>query len=395
MVRSPDAPVEAPKFLGHGKCETSHHQGTIRGPNGSATADAEIIGAQVWGIVQATYSDDFTDMRGVSIGMDKVESAEVGGGEKQTTLPFAPAPSREVARVLPDLKGKGKAVYLDDDEDNERELERDQALGLDVEDPPVLPTTPTKPRPDQKSKPSGVAHITKQLAPSRNRLTSPTKYNIFTKRESTPISVSATELQDLGIDPEIFFVLPTDIQKEQLAQLRMISRQNARKSADPGSRFGSEVREERQSRSRSASVSNAHRDVFEVPDSPPHIPNPIARKVLEARIVIAPKLKKARTVDELEKLIGKWVDSGVDSGPEDGAVLSIRDFMVECLRVEGDVALEKVTSLLKWWRYSLQSKWPQNATAFEVGTRWWAAFTLVKAGVDEFVRGRFGGSLVL
>ncbi|EEB96304.1 hypothetical protein MPER_04583 [Moniliophthora perniciosa FA553] len=53
MKRDPTAPVEPPKFLGHGACDVSNKQTSLAGSNGRATSEARVIGEHAWRILQA------------------------------------------------------------------------------------------------------------------------------------------------------------------------------------------------------------------------------------------------------------------------------------------------------------------------------------------------------
>lgn len=382
MRRAKDSPIEAPKFLGHGNCDTFHYTSPIRDPSGSATADARIIATQAWKLCQAHHSTDTKDLRGIGISIQNLESEADASAQKQTKLLFA--------------KQKPDSVQYP----------------MHIEDPPVLdlPTAgPQEPliivdgpldnagkstavsEPGTKvSKPKNdVKHITKQLAPARSRITSPTKYNIFNKREQTPVPVSDAELRDLDIDPATFRAIPPEIQREQLTYQRMLQR-NSRSSVGLSSRSFLAV-DDRDSRSRSRSASVV-----------PRIPSSVS-----ARFAPVPSLKKAKTTDELQDLVSKWVSSCAETGPEEAATESFRDFLLKCIAEDGagDCGLEKVVAVMKWWLYLCRRRWGSmeplrlvgdvEEKTMDSGSMWWAAFRSVKRALDEVVGRRFGGTLSL
>ncbi|CAE6504506.1 unnamed protein product [Rhizoctonia solani] len=75
MKRHPDAPKEAPKFMGHGKCENFNKTCSISGPRGLATSDPEIIGREAWKLLRSMRFDP-TELRGVGIQIQKLDDIE-------------------------------------------------------------------------------------------------------------------------------------------------------------------------------------------------------------------------------------------------------------------------------------------------------------------------------
>ncbi|CAE6479973.1 unnamed protein product [Rhizoctonia solani] len=75
MKRHPDAPIEAPKFMGHGKCETFSKTCSISGPRGLATNDPDIIGREAWKLLHSMHFDP-TELRGIGIQIQKLDETE-------------------------------------------------------------------------------------------------------------------------------------------------------------------------------------------------------------------------------------------------------------------------------------------------------------------------------
>lgn len=336
----------------------------ISGPNGTGTADASIISVAAWKMMQAHHANVFSDLRGVGVSITNIESAESVAAEKQTKLSFAPKPKPARASSV----NQGRASR-----------ERSESVDLTgiVDDGP---TTPTK---SSKQAPLDIRRITRQLAPLRSKTVSPTKHGIFTKRMQPTITVTDAELRELDIDPDVYRMLPDDIQKEQLNAQRIHMRVS-RRSAGPSFK-------DSRSPSRSRSVSAAPPVVAGVPVQ------------VVAQFTPVPALKKAKTADELQDLITKWISAGANVGPEPIATGSVRDFLLRCITEQGDLALEKVAAVLKWWRHLCLSRWPTNGKSSEdshllsddAGSRWWVAFFSVKSAVDAAVGERFGGGLSL
>ncbi|SNX85426.1 related to DNA repair protein MUS-42 [Melanopsichium pennsylvanicum] len=75
MVRAKDAPVEAPKFLGHGVCDTHHRSVQVSGPGGVAIDDETRIRAAAWPLIRDLKADP-KELRGIAISLTKLEPAE-------------------------------------------------------------------------------------------------------------------------------------------------------------------------------------------------------------------------------------------------------------------------------------------------------------------------------
>ncbi|WFD45191.1 deoxycytidyl transferase [Malassezia psittaci] len=81
MERAPDAPVEAPKFLGHGKCITHHRSDRMR-----ATNDSYAIFHVVWAMV-LKLKVPAHEVRGLAVSLGKL--APMGTEYEQPRLPWA------------------------------------------------------------------------------------------------------------------------------------------------------------------------------------------------------------------------------------------------------------------------------------------------------------------
>ncbi|KAJ1023569.1 hypothetical protein NDA16_003186 [Ustilago loliicola] len=75
MVRAKDAPVEAPKFLGHGVCDAHHRSVQVSGPGGVAIDDEVRIRQAAWPLIRDLKADP-KELRGIAISLNKLEPAE-------------------------------------------------------------------------------------------------------------------------------------------------------------------------------------------------------------------------------------------------------------------------------------------------------------------------------
>lgn len=215
MHRHPEAPVEAPKFLGHGWCETYNRSVSIE-RRGQATDDAQIIGEEAAKLLKAMRLDP-TELRGVGIQITKLDhgpkQAEVEKG--QGRLHFG----------KPDRKGKGKepAVPAEPPE---------PAIGVDVEpgDRPVSreasrePSREVSPIPVPDESPPPLSE-----APSP----APEPREPRESRESREvIPILPTQL-----DPDFLAALPDEIRQE--IQEEHTKRHGSRSASRSGSRSAS------------------------------------------------------------------------------------------------------------------------------------------------------------
>lgn len=189
MTRHPDAPVEAPKFLGHGICDT--HSKSVSFPR--ATDDATLIAVTAWKLAE-DFDFDPKELRGIGIQMQKLEGDGDGTGRGSLQAAFGRAKPQQVEQThLPSFSQVDPEVFNALPEEYRREMEAEWkrqvvVRGVDVELAPApapasvqespdagasnaqsLPPAPAVARPvpetPTKSKSTtNVKHITKQLA---------------------------------------------------------------------------------------------------------------------------------------------------------------------------------------------------------------------------------------
>ncbi|CDO71905.1 hypothetical protein BN946_scf184940.g52 [Trametes cinnabarina] len=121
LVRDPSAPVEAPKFLGHGLCEAHNKQTPLIAPGGRATSDEKVIGEHAWRLMKS-FNFNPRDLRGIGIQIQKLEKAstvqetELG----QAILPFKPLDAS--SRGMQETTSKGStATEVGDTKKGDRE----------------------------------------------------------------------------------------------------------------------------------------------------------------------------------------------------------------------------------------------------------------------------------
>lgn len=235
MRRSPDAPLDPPKHLGHGKCDT-YNKGLVLGV---ATNSKEVLTKEALSILKG-FGFSPGELRGIGVQMTKLEpmkSATDGTGESsQRRLQFKvgtnePKPVRKAAPVVeadpiqdePETPRKPKATEEDDHvafgptELNHSTPSRRPLNMLGTQfimptqvDPKVLAELPEDIR-------------SKLLRQARQSSPTPAGRNSFEEdRENIPEKAPPFALTALPahsqLDPEILAALPPDVRAEVLAQ---------------------------------------------------------------------------------------------------------------------------------------------------------------------------------
>ncbi|KAK4053705.1 deoxycytidyl transferase [Microbotryomycetes sp. JL201] len=254
MQRHPEAPVDTPKFLGHGWCNTFNQSSTIAGPGGKATDDGAVIGNVAWTLMKKLNIPP-KELRGIGIQLSKLEregqSVDAVREKGQSKLSFgaaapqAPPPPAEDNRFptvddeVEDRMPSSDSVMVELDARNgarqstSRLQQEPSVLVLSDSDGSSTPTSPPR-------KP--VTRASTRAAENKKagvRAESPYVPSMFQprKRAAPPVppttsQVSDSELVHYGIDPDVFRSLPPDLRSDQLAVARKTKFAPARKMHD-------------------------------------------------------------------------------------------------------------------------------------------------------------------
>jgi DNA repair protein REV1 len=257
---------------------------------------------------------------------------------------------------------------------------------------------------------SNVKRITQALAPKSRGVRSPTKTTIFAKSDNgkgkekatnsmtSAIDISADELRSLDLDPDIFALLPKDIQREQLAGARhakghggatLVFADGKRKALKPMTGF---IRDP-----------NAVRFI---PPPPPHVNHPEPPFLKQ----ISHGEKSFFTLaEDVQDLIEAWIDRFRERPPKDKDVEYFAKFLLQSVDGERSTygGIEKAIGVLKWWLMLLRmhfGTWEHaqgdtpvdkegRITSEMVGRAWWKAFRDVKGRMDVAARKSLGGGI--
>ncbi|KAF9228819.1 DNA repair protein [Gyrodon lividus] len=416
MKRDPSAPKEAPKFMGHGVCETFNKQTTLANAQGLATSDGKDIGEHAWRLLKS-WEFDPTELRGIGIQIQKLEksgSGDVGQAKlsfqsadrkpqskghvqlrddmapeivvQPPSSPAEPAPANiavenRIAHVeFPSFSQVDQDVLAALPGDIRKELEdeyRRSRSPMSVE--PVATTV--EPRRKLLVKGTNVKRITQQLAPKHRATLSPKK------NRPSSVRVSEAELRELDIDPEVFAALPVDMQREQLIVARH------KKSGGAFNERRLVIKD----------TTRVARSLY--PKKPP----PQANHPRPATLKQQGKQKGEKLyfteTDDVQRVIEAWVEGFQEHPPNQKDVDYFSRFLVQSVE-SSDTGMEKTIAVMRWWLVLLRRMWgmyeeaqingaTQRVTSEAIGNAWWRAFREVKAKVDAVARKRFGGTIVL
>lgn len=202
LKRHPDAPVEPPKFLGHGWCETFTKSVPISNKGGSATDDPAILGSEAVKLLKAMRLDP-VELRGVGIQITKLEGApgdrsgSVGEREAgQGTLSFG---------VKRDSSGTVKP---------EREVRRETNSTSVVDQPHEKPTKTSEGDHERSKDPPAPASLHEASITPEPSITRVPEEDI---REAAANAIGGpSRISDSsdGIDPEFLAALPDHLRQE-------------------------------------------------------------------------------------------------------------------------------------------------------------------------------------
>ncbi|KAF7336714.1 DNA repair protein [Mycena venus] len=440
MKRDPSAPVEPPKFLGHGACEVFNKQTPLVGPGGRATSDAKAIGDHAWRILQS-FNFDPKELRGIGIQIQKLEPAvgPVNTGANQRTLNFKPmevrrppaaaVPVRPASPAAPNNNNAGPSTSADVSLPSIEEVDQDVLDALppemrqELEDAwrrrsespfpgkaPAAPLIPHVPRPPSRP-PSRAPSIAPQSAvvlPQR-RSAQPTRMHqgalrlaprsgggyVIDKTSIHPnrppnafLRPTDADLRNLNIDPEVFALLPQAVQREQLTVARLIKTRGALPEVS-GERLILKPKKY-------------------IP--PPNLfrqPPPYAKYPEKPKLRTQGKSKGEKVffteTDDVQGLLEAWVNAFKRFGPEEKDIEFFAKFLVQSVE-SADTGVERAVAVVKWWLVLLRRYWGDyehfdelgyDAEDAKVAEAWWKAFRDVKERIDLVARKKFGGKLSL
>ncbi|KAI9433918.1 DNA repair protein [Lactarius indigo] len=347
MKRDPSAPVEPPKFMGHGQCVTYNKQSALAGPDGRATSDPRVIGSLSWRLLR-TLSHAHLPFRQAP---NPTTAGIIAG-----PAPKARAPSS--GPVTAQSEPKGPAVGADLPSFSQLDMSVFEALPEDIQYKRRSAPAPNKPEPPADPTPRANSAV-----PARGW---------GNDRPRGRGTGAPGELEELGIDAEVFSALP-------LAAAR-----------------GARVRPSQQPVRPSSPLRPLQR--LEGRWAPPQGPHERKRPVLRRGDAdTSPVVDGA----EVRRVVRAWVEQVRQARTACGGLSRwSEDTVVRC--VATDVGAERAVGVMRWWGALLRRRWAgrdeepepgEDIRAEVVGMGWWRAYREVGDNLNAVVRKRFGGSL--
>lgn len=208
MRRALDAPLDPPKHLGHGKCDTFNKSTSF----GVATHNYETLGKEAVSILRS-YNFSPGDLRGLGVQLTKLEPIKTGldGSQKKLTFgSFKPPGSAKKSATDPIQEAGITDQPLD-------QLQERQAKPDPIVDGPL---TPRKPK-------SHGPHPAFTIARAGDK----------DVKAQTTLNISGTQfIMPTNPDPAVLAELPQDIRSKLMAQGRARSSSEARETVSTKSR---------------------------------------------------------------------------------------------------------------------------------------------------------------
>ena len=442
--------------MGHGPCDLFNKQTSLIGPGGRPTNDDQVIGDHAWRILKS-FNFDPKELRGIGIQVQKLETNSVSSNTSlgQVVLPFRAQPSINAAKGSTSKDTHHKPEIVAQPPSQEDIIMNDPVKPLHTFDLPsfsqvdmsVLQALPRELREELENEyrrrstspfVSGVLaannashqviaapvqplnnnrqsvgpsvfsqkpksetnykRITRQLAPRKGAV-SPTKTTLnyawaLQKKNKRTVSINEVKLKDLGLDPEVFAVLPIKVQREQLVMARLIKAKG------------------------SLPEPPAERKILKAPKAQLpagfvtyRAPNPKARHVQPPFLRQRGKRKNEKLyfteTDDIQRIVETWLTTYKHWAPKEKDVEFLSKYLLQSVdrSKATDVGVERAVAVMKWWLVLSRRFWPASEYLEEedlvssqrdpVGEAWWDAFRRVKDGMDAITRKRFGGRLSL
>ncbi|KAI1103316.1 impB/mucB/samB family protein [Jackrogersella minutella] len=258
MRRSFDAPLDPPKHLGHGKCDTFNKSVMF----GVATHDYQVLGKEAVSILRS-YKFTPGDLRGLGVQLTKLEPIKTSlsgldGSQKKLSFGAFRAPGSSKKSALEPIQ----------DSNNIKEINPKHSRTRSQDPITESPLTPRKPKPEARHPAFTISRAsetdakantplniggTQFIMPSnpdpaviaelppdiRSRLMGQGSKLLSGARDEAPAAKSRTQSPaptdgiPPGIDPEVFNALPDDMKAEVLAQYRPRSRPPTARAQSP------------------------------------------------------------------------------------------------------------------------------------------------------------------
>lgn len=456
MVRAKNAPVDPPKFLGHGHCDT-HSRGTaIVGKGTLSTSDGAVIGEAAWQLMKG-FQFDPKELRGIGIQVQKLdgelgaERMEIERGQQRLNFGSKSNPDEDakgaarltsgetdlaaVSPLPPTTRQAGKPVPAPAtvvSRVDRRELNTQvptqfvipSASQLDEGAVSALPTQfRARIAEARRSRAIATYDSDQPLRPQRHdpRALPLIQGGFRTDPGNSKAAKAGTMKQTTLVGRKVKKLSSSAAGKGRSA--KTVALKLTRRGAPPPSpshisdeelvRLGMDVEAYRSlpreyqleallvhgrghlQNEQSAAVRHVETRSAALPRWPLPVETSADTSLSAFRFNVAPSLMGKLSLDEIRDLLTSWMESHGDEGPAQPDVDKFASFIKDCVEGPRGVGndLYKATAILDWWRYELSLRWPATDREKEPASSWWAAFLCVFQEVESLVQTKYSGTL--
>jgi len=203
-----------------------------------------------------------------------------------------------------------------------------------------------------------------------------------------PAKVTREELIELEIDPDVFYALPTIVQKETLdQQSNLIEGKKARFKV--GRHADDLTYAQQRITQRKIAVPEEEQDSL--------------RAIFKSQTQAQISIKGKSSIEDVCDLITEWIKRFAHSGPRERDVDRFKKFMLECVdglktkKVSCDApidGLERVYAILACWTRLLRKiDWKEEEN--HIKQKWWETLNGVRDQVNNSVKRKFGAPFTI
>ena len=351
MRRATDAPLDPPKHLGHGKCDTFNKSVQL----GVSTNNAEVLAKETIAMMKSLRIPP-GELRGIGLQMGKIErQGEVKLESGQRKLDFLKSVRTDTLHKSPEVKPQNLTSALP-----QTPVKASQFIAPTQVDPEVLANLPEDIRlriisrkPAQIQSSQIDEDVLKELPPSiqdelRQTYKQPMPKITPKKKKPSPRKAKAASMIGQSklpmaspddLDVSVLAELPSTIRKEVISNNRReYALARATKARHAAWAAEKAVRDRKVNRT------------ITIPDPPP-----------------TPTFQKMSELPDLRNLISRWVEELRDEGPAEEDVELLGGYLRKVVLVEKD--LRKAEAVVKWFLWCCRETGPAMDEWWQAGQR--------------------------
>lgn len=388
-IRHPDAPIDAPKFLGHGYCTDSNKSVSI-----SSTVDPTVLGLTAFKLAKTIMeggSIPANELRGFGLMAGKLDKngipvapvvRERGQGELNFTfaapkrLVVVEEPQQRIVRqrlVSPIIEEEVEetefelpppqqprtleCITLLSDSDGDGQSEIKAVVTTRTTRSNSKPTAKIERgikkrvapvfRVAQKNGIANVLNLFKRIeADDQVKITKPfllpkSKIPMVPTKlpNASPSTITDEELIGMKFDVSAFRSIPQELQREEILRKASLTVKSVK-----------------------AQITATEQEA----------------RIVNIKIIVVPKLGGKSSIEDLRNLLESWIVGYKGSEPDEKDKQDWTTYLVKCCDISLGQDFAKVSALLQWWQYLVKSEYGPEELSSGVGEMWWDSFRSVK-----------------